>query len=363
MESILVPAVTLSLFGLFMQHFLQAKRQGLVPKRWSGRTPIESVRYYAREFDAVGLLLLSAGLAFFLLPFNLYAQQAKGWGSAMVICFLVVGVLMLISFGLWEKFSAEKSFIPWELMKDRTVIGACILAFSLFFSTMCWNMFMSSILQVNNNLSVSNASYVMAISTVVGCVFAIGVGGYISKSGLFKPVTLYVAMPLFILGHGLMIHFNKPSGNIGYIVMCQIFIAIGSGAMMITDQTAILAAVKEQQYFAVAIALVSMCANIGSAVGLTASSAIWQDIMPKKLAEYLPREDLQNLAMISMDIVTQLSYPVGSTTRLAIQRAYGEVQKYLFITGTGGLAVGVLGIMMWSNTNIKNIKQTKGRVF
>ena len=83
-----------------MQHFLQAKRQGLVPKRSSGRTPIESVRYYAREFDAVGLLLLSAGLAFFLLPFNLYAQQAKGWGSAMVICFLVVGVLMLISFGV-----------------------------------------------------------------------------------------------------------------------------------------------------------------------------------------------------------------------------------------------------------------------
>lgn len=363
MESILVPGVTIPLFGLFMYHFLQAKKQGIVPKRSSGRTVWGSLNYYAREFDLMGLFLLSAGVAFFLLPFNLYAQQAKGWGSAIVICFLVFGIVLLIGFGIWERFFATKSFIPWNLMQDRTVVGACLLAFTLFFSYMCWGMFFSSILQVVNNLSITHASYVMATYTVAGFFFAIIIGAVLSYTGHFKTVTLYFAIPLSILGTGLLIHFREPNENVGYIVMCQIFIAFGSGAIMLTDEIAILAAVKEQQYFAVAIALVSMCASIGQAVGLTVSSAIWQDIFPKQLALYLPEEELPNLAMIYMDIMTQLSYPIGSPTRLAIQRAYGDTQKYLFIAGTSVWAIGLVGTLMWRNINIIGIKQTKGRVF
>ncbi|OCT47555.1 Siderophore iron transporter mirB [Cladophialophora carrionii] len=363
MESILVPGVTIPLFGLFMYHFFKAKKQGVVPKRKSGHTVWESATYYAHEFDLMGLFLLSAGVAFFLLPFNLYTQQAKGWNSAIIICFLVLGIVLLIGFGVWERFFAKKSFIPWKLMHDRTVIGACLLAFALFFSYMCWGVFFGSILQVVNDLSVTQASYVVATYTVAGFFFSILVGALMSYTGRFKPVTLYLAIPLSILGSGLMIHFRQPTGNVGYIVMSQIFIAFGSGAIMLTDEIAILAAVKEQQYFAVAIALVSMCASIGQAVGLTVSSAIWQGVLPERLALYLPAEELPNLPLISMDIVTQLSYPVGTPTRLAIQRAYGDTQKDLFIAGTSVWVIGIVGTLMWRNLNIIGIKQTKGRVF
>lgn len=362
MESILVPCVTLPLFGLFMFHYLKAKGQGLVPKRASGRSFFESVMYYLREFDVVGLLALSIGVAFFLLPFNLYALQVKRWGSPMIICFFVFGILLLIFFGIWERFTPV-SFIPWKFLKDRTVVGACLLSFALFFSYMCWGMYFSSILQVVNNLSVTHASYVVSSYQVGGFFFAILVGMLMSYTGRFKPVTLFVATPLSLLGSGLMIQFRQPNGNIGYVVMSQLFIAFGSGAIMITAEIAILAAVKEQQHFAVAIALVSMCSSIGQAVGLSVSAAIWSDVMPKKLAEYLPAEELPNLPMIAMDIVTQLSYPVGSPTRIAIQRAYGDTHKHLFTAGTVAWVLGVVGVMLWKNINVIPIKQTKGRVF
>jgi MFS family permease len=362
MESILVPVVTLPLFVLFMYHFSMAKKHGLVPKRASGRTLWKSLAYYMHEFDIVGLFLLSAGVAFFLLPFNLYTLQAKGWGSALIICFLVFGIILLVAFGIWERFFARVSFIPWKLLQDRTVGGACLLAFALFLSYACWAAYFSSILQVVNNLSVTHASYVVQTYTVGSYIFAIIVGAIISYTGRFKPVTLYLAIPLSILGLGLMIHFRQPNENIGYIVMCQIFIAFGSGTMMLTDEIAILAAVAEQQYFAIAIALVSMFASIGSAVGLTISAAIWQDVLPKKLALYLPLEDLPNLVTIYSDITTQLSFPVDSPTRLAIQHAYGDAERYQLIAGTASWALGLVAVLMWRNINVIGIKQTKGHV-
>ncbi|KAF2791558.1 MFS general substrate transporter [Melanomma pulvis-pyrius CBS 109.77] len=363
MASILIPAVTLPFFGLFTYHFSRAKKQGIVPTRASKRSPWESLVYYLREFDAAGLLLLSTGVAFFLLPFNLYTIQAKGWGSAIIICFLVVGIVLLIAFGVWERFFAPISFIPWKFLQDRTALGACILSLILFLSNACWAAYFSSILQVVQGLDVAHASYVVQTYTVTSFIFTIFGGAVISYTGRYKPVTLYVAIPFSILGVSLMIHFRQPGLNVGYIVMSQIFMAFGNGIIVITAEIAILAICEKQQYFAVGLAVLSMFSNIGNAIGFTISAAIWQDILPKKLALYLPAEDLPNLAIIYGDIVTQLSYPVGSPTRLAIQHAYGDAQKYLFTAGTAVWVIGFVSTLVWRNIDVTGIKQTKGHVF
>lgn len=363
MESILLPSITLPLLGLFMHYYLKAKRQGVVPQRISQPTILKSLSYYAQEFDVMGLLLVSAGIAFLLLPFNLYAMQAKSWSSPLIIIFLVLAVVFLIAAGIWETYFAKITFVPWKLMSDRMVAGACLLGFALFLSNMCWGLYLSSILQVNNNMSVTTASYVVQMYTVVGFGFAIGVGALISRTGIFKSITLYFAIPLTLLGAGLLIFFRQPNGHPGYIIMCQLFTSIGGGTIMITDEIAILAAVKEQQHFAMAIALVSMFSSIGSAVGLTLSAAIWQDIFPKSLVMYLPDEEHEHLMMIYSDLTMQLSYEIGSPTRLAIQQAYGEGQKYLYTAATASLALAVVAVLMWRNTNVKEVKQTVGRVF
>ncbi|KAF2001390.1 siderophore iron transporter mirB [Amniculicola lignicola CBS 123094] len=362
MFSILVPAITLPLFGLLIKNYNKAKRLGLVKKSDSHRTPLQSVLYYCREFDAIGLLLISAGVALFLLPFNLYTLQAKGWNSPLVISMLVVGILLIISFAVWEKFFAPVTFFPYSLLLDRTVLGACLLSMCLFISFFCWSSFFSSFLQVVNNLSVEKASYVVQTYTVCSVVCAVGAGTLIHYTGRFKPIALYLGVPLSIFGLGLMIHFRTPNGNIGYIVMCQIFISVAAGVVIICDEIAILAAASHQ-HVAVCIAVLGMFGNIGGAVGLTIASAIWQDVFPKKLMELLPVEDLPNFLFIYGDITTQLSYPVGSPTRLAIQMAYGEAQKWLLVAGTASWVVGAAGVLMWRDINVIGIKQAKGHVW
>jgi hypothetical protein len=82
----------------------------------------------------IGLILIIGAFALLLLPISLANYQTKGWGSSTVIAMLVVGAICLITFPIYEKFWAHKSFIPFYLLTDRSVIGACLLAAFLFIS-------------------------------------------------------------------------------------------------------------------------------------------------------------------------------------------------------------------------------------
>ncbi len=360
--TIIIPVITLPLFGLLVYNYYKAKKQGLVPKRESRGTAWGSIFYYCREFDAIGLILLSAGVALFLLPFNLYTLQAKGWRSPLIICLLVFGIALMIIFVVWESLFAPVTFIPYSLLVDRTVFGACILSLTLFVSYFCWISYFSSFLQVVNDLSIADASYVVQAYTVGSVLSSLAVGLLIHYTGRYKPVCLYFGIPLSILGMGLMINFRRPDGNVGYIVMCQILISFAAGTVIICDEIAIMAAASHQ-HIAVVLAVLGMFGNVGGAIGLTVAAAVWHGVLPKKLAKYLPASELPNLPTIYEDITVQLSYPVGSPARVAIQRAYGDTQMNMLIAGTAVWALGVVAVLMWRDIRVIGIRQTKGHVF
>lgn len=362
MFSMLVPAATLPLFGLLMNNLMKAKRLGLVPKRDSGRTPIQSFLHYCREFDAIGLILLSAGVALFLLPFNLYTMQGRGFASPLVISMLVVGIVLMITFVLWERFLAKTTFLPYDLLLDRTILGACILTATMFLSYSLWASYLSSFLQVVKGLDVEHATYVMQTWTVVGVLCAISIGYVIHRTGRFKLVSLVIGIPLSIFGLGLMAHFRFPDGNVGYMVMCIFLAAIGQGILVISAEISALAAASHV-HVAVIIAVLGIFGSIGSAIGFTAAAAIWQVIIPNRLMMYLPPDELPNFFLIYADLATQLSYPMGSPTRSAIQHAYGDAQLRLIIVATCVWVFGIVGVLMWRNINVIGIKQAKGHVW
>ncbi|KPM45702.1 Siderophore iron transporter mirB [Neonectria ditissima] len=358
---IVMPVVTMPLFGLFMYYYYKAKNMGLVPKRETKRTIPQSIMYYAREFDLIGLLLISAGISLFLLPFNIYSYQKEQWRAPIIICFLVFGFLLIVSFAIWEKFFAPVKFLPYHLFLDRTFMGACILAGSVFVSFYCWDGYFGSFLQVVNDLSITEASYVANIYTIGSCLWSIVVGLFIRKTGNFKWICLGFGVPFTILGVGLMLKFRQPDVNIGYIVMCQIFIAFAGGTIVICEQTAAMAAVSHQ-YVAVVIAVEGMFANIGGGIGSSIAAAIWQGVFPKALGKYLPAEEQGNLTLIYEDLTVQLSYPVGSVARHAIQQAYADAQRMMLIAGTAVLAISFFAVAFWRDINVKERKQVKGRV-
>jgi len=309
----------------------------------------------------MGLFLITAGMAFFLLPFSLYSYQADQWRSPMIIAFIILGVLLLLAFAAYEKYLAPKTFIPYELLMDRTVLGACILSGTLFVSFYIWNAYFASFLQAVNNLSITHTSYILNIYSIGSCFWAIVVGVLIRWTGRFKWLALYFGVPLTILGIGLMAAFRQPDVNIGYIIMCQVFIAVSGGTLVICEQMAAMAATSHQ-YIAVVLAVEAMFSSVGGAIGLTLAAAIWTGVFPKRLAVYLPPEEQGSLGAIYSSLPKQMSYPVGSETRNAIGRAYGDAQKIMLIAATVIQVLSIVSVAVWRDIKVKDFKQVKGTV-
>ncbi|KAH3912358.1 hypothetical protein HBH56_114050 [Parastagonospora nodorum] len=89
----------------------KAHKQGLLETRkikWS----IPAINVFCVDIDLIGILMLVADMALFLLPLALWSYQAKKWESPMIIGMIVAGFILLVAFPILEKFFAPSTIIP-----------------------------------------------------------------------------------------------------------------------------------------------------------------------------------------------------------------------------------------------------------
>merc|ERR1712227_1021083 len=136
--------------------------------------------------------------------------------------------------------------------------------------------------------------------------------------------------------------------NIGYIVMCQLFIAFGGGTLVIAQQVGAMAATTHQ-YIAVVLAILSVFNSI--------AGAIWGGTFSSDLARFLPVESQADAPLIAGNLTMQLSYPIGDPTRIGIQNAYGNSQRIMLIAATAITALGFPAVAMWRAIDTRQRKQ------
>jgi hypothetical protein len=309
----------------------------------------------------MGVILFSSGFTLFLLPFTIAASAPNGWATGYIIAMLVVGSVLLVLFGLFETYIAPVPFINYHILADRTIIGACLLDVTYQISYYCWDSYFTSFLMAVNDLSLAQANYINNTFNVVSGVLLLGAGYLIRKTGRYRWLLL-VAVPLYIFAQGLMIYFRRRDQSWGYLVMCQVLISVGGAVFICVEQLAILAAV-DHQHVAAALALLYVVGTIGDAIGEAISGAIWTNTFEKALARNLPASALPDMADIYNDITKQISYPVGSPTRIAIQESYAYAQTRMLAVGTGLMALSLIWMFVIRDINVAKIKQTHGTVF
>lgn len=107
------------------------------------------------------MLLTIFGWSLLLLPFNLVRYAANGWKSGYIISMFVLGAALLAAFVVWERSYAPVQYFPFKHLKDRTILGACLMYGFMYMSIFTWDTYYGSYLQVVHDLSISNAGYVL----------------------------------------------------------------------------------------------------------------------------------------------------------------------------------------------------------
>ena len=359
---IITPVLALPFIMVVWRNQRKSKSLGLINLRAdSGRNWKESINYWFWDFDTIGITLVCAGFVLILLPLSLASYQKDQWKSGNILAMLIVGFLCLVAFGVHERYFAKKSFIPFHLLLDRTIAGACGLSCILFVSFYCWDAYYSSYLQVVHNQNIRNAGYISNIYSIGSCFWSVVVAILIRLTGRFKWLALFFGLPLYVLSTGLMIHFRQPHSDIGYVIMCQILISFAGGTLVICEDMAIMAA-SPHQNVAATLAFLGLFSYVGGGVGSAISGAIWTNTLPKRLAETLP-DHLKPMAFqIYSDITMQLGYPWGSPEREAIIAAYSYTQRLMVIAATSATAFGIIFTIMWRDLKVTDVKSTKGRV-
>jgi len=138
--------------------------------------------------------------------------------------------------------------------------------------------------------------------------------------------------------------------------MCQIFVAFGGGVLVISEQTTLMA-VSRQQDFPALLACESMIISIGSSVGSTIASAMWQGIFPARLLQNLPADAQADFANIYGSLDVQSGYAWGSPTRDAINQSYALTQRYMLIAATCIYSITWVSVALWQDVDVRKQKQ------
>jgi MFS family permease len=204
----------------FVLKFYQrrAESMGIFVKARNDRTAWQLFVHYFHEFDFVGGFLLMAAFILFLLPFSLEIYGYGGYSSPTFISMVIIGILLFPVFAVWEKYFAKAPFIKWELFKNRTVLGACIISGVIFFNYYTWDQYYYYYVQVVYNLDTAKTGYMTQIYGVGSTLWGVLFGIWIRQTKHFKNICLFFGVPLFMLGAGLMIHFRGTENKIGYLI-------------------------------------------------------------------------------------------------------------------------------------------------
>ncbi|KAI1076898.1 MFS general substrate transporter [Whalleya microplaca] len=357
--TIILVAFCIPVAIIFILSKRKAVRAGVFPTKVKTRSAWASTKYYFVQFDVVGMFLITFGFALLLLPFSLAKYAPSGWKTGYIIAMIVLGVVLLTAFGIWERFFAPVAFFPYKFLQNRTILGACVLYGAMFASIYCWDSYYQSYLQVVHDQSITISGYVLNAFSLTSAFIAPFCGLLIRYTGNYK-WTAIAGIPFCVLGTVLLIHFRVPDTYVGYLVMCQIFNGVSSEFWTLAGQLAIMANISHQE-IAVGLALFGLFGSVGSAVGLAIAGGIWTNLLPTKLYENLPEGSKNLTTKIYGSITIQRSYPMGSPIRNAIIAAYADVQRKMVIAGACFIPLCVVCILIWKNINVKKLEETKGK--
>ncbi|KAF5011426.1 hypothetical protein FDECE_2446, partial [Fusarium decemcellulare] len=221
-----------------------------------------------RSLDWMGFVLIIGGTICFLYGLEAGSGGLAPWNSALVICLIVFGFLILASFMVWEAKFAKMPIIPFRIFRSSTNIASFTVACLHSFIFISYDFFLPLYFQVILGFK-PIISGVTLFALILPMSFVTLLGGFIiRKTGDFRTIIIIGTMVMTLgtglfISLGLSIHWPK-------VIIFQVLAGMGAGVLFQSPMIALQSHVRQKDLTATMSAysfLRSLCTSISIVIG------------------------------------------------------------------------------------------------
>jgi MFS family permease len=320
-----------------------------------------------RSLDWFGIFLGSSALILILVGLQLGGNSFP-WDSATVLSLLIVGIVVLIVFAIWEWKFVKFGVFPRQLFKDRNysviisvqmIEGIVVNTTAAFLTQISYTLFTSDPLAV----------YVRNIDYGIGTLLGAPIAGFVLWKTREARWLLFGAVTILTIACGLMAvlqpHINYaawffPTFIIGICSTC-----LGVGISVVASIS------TPNEFIATALSLCNSIRGLGGSIGIVVFSSIFEaklkanlpkEVSAAVIAAGLPPTSVPLLlyaVFVSNDTDATLATVPGITLRVgeaiapAVAQSYADSWRYIWYALVPFCAVTALATLLIRSTKAK----------
>jgi MFS family permease len=222
------------------------------------------------KIDFFGAALTLAGSTLLILGLT-WAGAEYAWLSVQVILTIILGILISISFLLWQEYGTKYPLVPLYIFQSKIVNGACITMFinGWLFVTQIY--YIPTFYQLAYNYSAIKSASLLLPLTLVQTLSSTLSGLIVTYRGRYRESIIF-GWVVWAIGLGLFSTLNSSSG-LGKQIAYAVLTGFGVGQTLQPSLIAIQAGV-ERKDMAVVTGTRNFVRNLGSTLGLCVTGTI-----------------------------------------------------------------------------------------
>ncbi|KAJ7171237.1 iron permease [Mycena filopes] len=308
----------------------------LVVRYLSVNRPKGSVRSKLAEVDWVGNALVIVGTGLAIIGMT-WGGIRYPWRSVEVLAPMVVGLSLLIAFGIYEAKIPARPTIPLDVIGNRTSLSALLSVAVHGITSITMIYYLPVFFQACFGASPIRSAVDFLPGTLITVPFALLAGVTIGLTKKYRPVN-WAGWCITIVGYGLVSMLREDS-SVGQWVGYQIVGAIGVGLIFSAPIFPLLAPLPNSRS-ASALAFYSFIRSFSQTWGMTISSTILQNTLKRKLppafvAQFPPGFEI---AYAAIPVIRRLEPPL----RNQVQAAFADSMAPIWQVMIGFAGLGLL---------------------
>jgi MFS family permease len=308
------------------------------------------LRDKVRAIDYWGIVTSATGILLLLIPISGGGTYFE-WSSPMIISMLTLGSIAAVLFILVEWKWAAMPMMPLYVYKNPAVCAILIQNF-LFGLVYYSNLYYLPIYYQNVRQFSPLLSAALTIPVVVGqSVLSILSGQYISRTKRYGEV-IWTGYTLWLLGVGLILLFNRTTPRWELVV---ILVVEGAGVGNVFQPSLVaIQAHSLKRDRAVVIGVRNFLRALGGAIGLALSSAVFSNVLKKRLNSLSTplSGNFESEILASILHVPDLSV-LSNVEKEEVLDAYMSASKTVFIVWVPIMAVCLLLCFLVKDKGLK----------